>query len=229
MKFADLNSIHQKFFFRLLSGEKSRSAWWARERLGLLKRHGFLATKRISFSGTSYFLATELAHTALSNLRPERTYVHPLIEIDVRTFEHDRRIIQARLALENAGRATNWQAERRLKSESTLTAGLPRVYQPDALYWNKLGEAVAFELELSSKTKDRYEDKIRKYLDIIRQGEGHEAALKGVLFVACHEPVFKLLSELTRRHGGKFRIERFNELVGQKGVAGVRKEMIDGK
>ena len=225
MKFSDLGGIHQKFFLQLQSGKKSKSDWWARERLGLLKRHGFLVSKRISFSGTSYFLATELAHTALSSLRPERSFVHPLAEIDVRTFEHDRRVVQARLRLENAGRATNWHSERRLKSASVLTSGLPRAYQPDAIYWNRNGEPVAFELELSSKTRDRYEDKIRKYLDVLRSGEMQKDALKGVLFVACHEHVFRLLSELIRRHEGKFKVEKFNELVGESSAVG-QKEVI---
>jgi hypothetical protein len=168
MKFADLNSLHQKFFSTLQSGERSKSDWWARERLGLLKRHGFLISKRATFTGVGYYLATDLAHTALSNMRSFRTFVRPLTEIDVRTFEHDRRIVEARLALERLGRAVNWAPERRLKSELALNMGLPRQYQPDAIYWNKLQEPMAFELEVSVKGKDRYADKIRKYVDVIR-------------------------------------------------------------
>jgi hypothetical protein len=101
-------------------------------------------------------------------MRSFRTFVRPLTEIDVRTFEHDRRIVEARLALERLGRAVNWAPERRLKSELALNMGLPRQYQPDAIYWNKLQEPMAFELEVSVKGKDRYADKIRKYVDVIR-------------------------------------------------------------
>ena len=215
MKFSDLKSIHQKFFFHLQSGNRSKSDWWARERLGILKRHGYLNSKRISFSGSSYYLATDLAHMALSSLRPSRSFVRPLAEIDVRTFEHDRRVIEARLVLESLGRANNWCSERRLKSESSLTSGLPRMYQPDAIYQNKLGELMAFELELSVKTKDRYEDKIRKYVDVIRKAETGSPGFLGVLFVVCSYHSFNILNELTRRFEGKFKIEKYNELIVQ--------------
>jgi hypothetical protein len=223
MKFADIKALYQKFFLTTHSGERSKSDWWARERTGLLKRHGFLSAKRVSFSGASYFLATELAHMALSSLRPGRGFVRPLIEIDVRVFEHDRHIVEARLALEGLGRATNWCSERRLKSETALTFGLARLYQPDGIYWNKLGEPMAFELELSAKTRERYQDKIRKYMDVIRQSELKSQGFKGVLFVVCQESVFNVLVELTRRFEGKFRVEKFNDLISaSRGASSLR-------
>ncbi len=215
MKFADLEVLHQKFFAVTQSGERSKSDWWARERLRLLKQHGFLNSKRLNFSGKGYYLATDLAHTVLTNMRSQRSFVRPLAEIDLRTFEHDRLIIAARLALETAGRAVNWASERRLKSESALTAGLPRMYQPDAIYWNKHGEPMAFELEISGKARARYEIKIRKYLEVIRRSEGAEGGFRGVLFVVHNAGVFELLTELTRRFEGKFKIEKFDNLVGQ--------------
>ena len=215
MKFADLNTIHQKFFSHLQSGKISVSSWWARERLALLRQHGFLRTVRFTFSGKTYFLATELAHVALTNMRIERSFVRPVQGIDVRTFEHDLRVIEARLALERLGRAANWVPERRLKSDLALASGLSRQYQPDAIYQNKHGEMMAFELEISPKKKERYAEKLRKYLDVIRQAETQGGpGFRGALFVVCHDHVFNILSELTRRHEGKFRIERFDELVG---------------
>ncbi len=220
MKFADLQVLHRKFFAVTRFGGRSKSDWWARERLRLLKQHGFLHSKRLSFSGKGYYLATDLAHTALTNMRSARSFVKPLSEIDLRTFEHDRLIIAARLALETAGRAVNWASERRLKSESALIAGLSRMYQPDAIYWNKHGEPMAFELEISVKAKDRYESKIRKYLEVIREASG----FRGALFVVQSPSVFSLLTELTRRHEGKFRIEKLSDLVGGIG-ADVKKEV----
>ncbi len=218
MKFADLNAIHQKFFLNLRSGERSKSDWWARERIGLLKQHGFLRTKRFTFTGKTYFLATELAHIALTNKRNHRSYVRPVVEIDVRTFDHDLRVTQARLALERLGRAANWVSERQLKSDLALVSGLSRQYQPDAIYRNKHGEPMAFELELTLKKKERYADKIRKYVDLIRQADLGTQGFRGVLFVVCSDHIFGILNDLTRRHEGKFKIEKFNELVAGQGV-----------
>lgn len=213
MKFADLGAIHQKFFFNLRSGERSKSTWWARERLALLKQHGFLKSKRFTFSGKTYFLATELAHIALKNMRSHRGFVRPLEEIDVRTFDHDLRVIEACLALERLGRATHWVSERQLKSDLALVSGLSRQYQPDAIYQNKHGEPMAFELEVTTKKKDRYADKIRKYVDLIRQAEHGTHGFQGVLFIVCNDHVFGILNDLTRRHEGIFRIEKFAQLV----------------
>jgi hypothetical protein len=225
MKFADLSAIHQKFFLNLRSGERSKSDWWARERLSLLRQHGFLKTKRFTFSGKTYFLATELAHIALKNMRSHRGFVRPLEEIDVRTFDHDLRVIEARLALERLGRAANWVSERQLKSDLALVSGLSRQYQPDAIYRNKHGEPMAFELEVSAKKKDRYADKIRKYVDLMRQVDAGAQGFRGVLFVACHDHVFGILTELTRRHDGKFKIEKFNDLVAANAAPSAKKEV----
>ncbi len=218
MKFADLSQLHQKFFSNLQSGERSKSDWWARERLGLLKQHGFLKTKRFTFSGKTYFLANELAHIALKNMRPLRGYVRALEEIDVRTFDHDLRVIDVRLALEQLGRATNWVSERQLKSDLALVSGLSRPYQPDAIYRNKFGESMAFELEVTAKKKDRYADKIRKYVEVIREAELRSKGFKGVLFVVCNDHIFGVLNDLTRRHDGKFKIEKFSDLVAEREI-----------
>ena len=68
MRFSDLESLYQRFFLITKEGEKSQSDWWARERIGLLRRHGFLISQRLTFTGLSYYLATEKAHIALENL-----------------------------------------------------------------------------------------------------------------------------------------------------------------
>ena len=188
--------------------------------MSLLKRHGYLKSARVSFSGTSYYLATDLAHTALITLANSsgRSFVRPLHAVDIRTFEHDRLVMEARLALESEGRARDWLSERRLKSEAALSFGLAREFQPDAIYRNKFSESVAFELEISVKSRERYQDKIRKYVEVMREHEGLDKGLKGVLFVTVHENVFKTLTELTERYGGKFRIERLEALLTKSRV-----------
>lgn len=215
MKFANLEQLHQKFFSKTQSGERSKSDWWARERLSLLKRHEFLSSKRVSFCGEGYYLATELAHIALSNMRSERSFVRPLEGIDIRTFDHDRLVIDARLALEALGRAYKWRSERSLKHDSAVTSGLARMYQPDAIYWNKHGDPMAFELEITLKAQARYETKIRRYVDVMRQAEGASEGFRGVLFVTTNQSVFDMLSRLTKRHEWKFKIEKLEHLLAQ--------------
>lgn len=215
MKFSDLDSIYQKFFSQTKLGT-SKSNWWARERMGLLKKHGLISSVRILFSSDSYFLVTELGYKVLCQMRPSESFVRPLLEIDIRTFEHDRCVLTSRLALEKSGRALKWMSERRLKSESAFLKGLPRQYQPDAIYWNKFGEPVAFELENSEKTKSRYEKKVRKYVEIMRDFEKTDQFFKRTLFVVRKNSVNKQLTEMTSRYQGLFLVTSFEELVGSK-------------
>ena len=160
MRFSDLESLYQRFFLITKEGEKSQSDWWVRERIGLLRRHGFLISQRLTFTGLSYYLATEKAHIALENLYDSHgSFVRYLKQINLSNFKHDRRVLKSRVVLENVGCATNWRSERVLKSQKTLHFGLARKYQPDAIYTNKLGEDVAFELNFHQKLRGVIEKK----------------------------------------------------------------------
>ena len=222
MKFANLETIHLRFFGQTRDGGKSKSTWWARERIAALRSLGLLRAVRIYTEGQSYVVATPLTYQILATMKPERLHAKPLEAIDIRSFEHDKRILYSRVALELGGRAREWFSERRLKSEQMFEGEgreIAREYQPDAIYTNAKGERVAFELELSFKSRERYSRKFERFHALRRDDE---APFKNCLVVASTPPMYRLLRDVMRRTVGadnpRFRLIAFDELVRPLGV-----------
>lgn len=222
MKFANLEVLHLRFFSRPRGGGTSKSTWWARERIQALRSLGLVKPVRIYTEGQSYFVATDLAFHILSSMKPERLHAKPLESIDIRSFEHDKRILYSRVALELGGRAKEWFSERRLKSEQMFEAegrDIGREYQPDAIYTNAKGDRVAFELELSFKSRERYEKKFRTFDSLFRYD--NKPLFKNCLIVASTAPMYRLLKGVLRKTVGdseRFRLVSFEELVKPIGV-----------
>jgi 3-mercaptopyruvate sulfurtransferase SseA len=105
--------------------------------------------------GIPLWQVTRLGLSELANLG--EAALPYLDNLDMRTFEHDRRTTDVRIALEWRG-ATEWQSERRLQHDHFVG------HIPDALF--RLGDnLVAQEMEVSLKRRDRYPDIFRSYLD----------------------------------------------------------------
>lgn len=217
MRFAGLDSIHPLFFGRQKrSGEKSRSSWYARERVLVLRRLGMLRTVRVYTEGQSYYVATDLGVRALQGYRVSRIHPKALSGIDIRSFEHDKRIVLCRAALELGGRALNWRGERYLKAQAMYEASsnIVRPYQPDAIYTSSAGAEIAFELEHSFKSKERYQEKFERYAADIRYEKN--LPFQKCLFVATTENMKRLLIDVMKRSVGEreiFKVVSFEEVV----------------
>jgi len=206
-KFAGTDALYIRFY----QGEGSKSPRYAIERLQLLSKYGFLRPKRVYTEPRTYYLATDLAQHTIQSLRPDRTVSEPPTEIDFRTFEHDKRVTLCRAVREKRGEVKNWLSERRLKQEWTAANGyrLSREYMPDAIYTNRAGGRVAFELELSPKTRERYAKKVSRFLEVMRDKQG---AFSRTLFVTCSDPVHGMLLSVTRPYN-EFRVMPYSEVV----------------
>jgi hypothetical protein len=213
MKFSDLESIYRKFFSANIDGSKSKSILWARERVNQLNRFGYLHSQRASFSGYAYFLTTKLGQLTLKNFYPDQDFVRPTKTIDIRFFEHDRFVLKSRVYLEAQAGVTSWRPEKCLKLECIAKSGLGREYQPDAIFTNSRGERVAFELEHIRKSKEKYQDKIQKYVDVIRRPENSHFVFEKVLFVSVSKPVMRTLKEFTEVYQDYFQVVSFDELL----------------
>lgn len=210
-KFASRDALYVRFY----QGETSKSSRYAVERLQLISKHGFLRAQRVYTEFTTYYLALPLTRDLLSQLRPERTISAPSEFIDLRTFEHDKRVTMCRIAREKKGEVTDWLSERRLKQEWTAANGyrLAREYMPDAIFTNRLGSRVAFELELAAKTRERLAKKVSRFLEVMKSPDG---AFSRTLFVASTETVYQLLLSVTRPYPELFKVQRYEEIVPPK-------------
>jgi uncharacterized membrane protein YdbT with pleckstrin-like domain len=102
-------------------------------------------------------------------------------------------------------------SERRLKQEWTAASGyrLSREYMPDAIFTNRAGGRVAFELELAPKTRERYAKKVSRFMEVMKSPDG---AFKRTLFVACSETVYQMLLSVTRPYQ-EFKVSHYEEIV----------------
>ncbi|MFH1261894.1 MAG: hypothetical protein V1495_00385 [Pseudomonadota bacterium] len=208
MKFASVEALYQKFFRQ----EGSSNSRYAYERVNLLRKNGYLRPVRIHTEGTVYYVATQVVADLLQAEHPDANIPRALAGIDVRTFEHDRKVLLCRVVRESIGKARDWTSERVLRQTWSLASGgLPNELVPDAIFTNSRGERVAFELELSPKVTSRYFRKVERFSLVIHRQDG---LFRRVLFVTCSPGVHKRLGEVCSPYKDSIFVVPFKEIVG---------------
>ena len=81
---------------------------------------------------------------------------------------------------------------------------------PDGIYTTNQNEKIAFELELSVKAKSRYEQKIRKYISIIRDHKNNIETFTKVHFMVSSDVTYKYLIQYSKLYKDFFMIEKIN-------------------
>ena len=207
MKFASREEVYRKFFRTTRNECEARSDAWAKKRLMQLERGGFLRSTYAFSESTRYFVGTLKAYYALSSIVTNRPMAKPTGGFDQRTFIHDKTILQIRLELEESGVATEWTSDRVLRSGHQNNFGLTAAYVPDAIYKVSSGERVAFELEIAQKSRARYQDKIRRYVELMRTRKLDTQMFRRVHFVCLRKAPFEALKSETRIYGELFRVD----------------------
>jgi len=215
-KFAGTSQLYYRFY----QNGASRSPRYAWERLSLLYKHGLLRAERVYTERETYYQASGVTQRLLQGLNPNRLIQEPPESIDLRFFEHDRRITWCRAVAEKSGKVREWRSERRLKQEFAQAQPdhrIAREFMPDAIYRNHQGGQVALELELTPKTPERLAKKISQLVQAMRNPA---PLFSRVLYVPCSRPIQERLENLTRPYGELFRVQFFSELVPQTVFSG---------
>jgi hypothetical protein len=112
-----------------------------------------------------------------------------------------------------------WISDRRLKQGISETLGIFGTDVPDAVV--KLSEVgpVALELEIATKSRVRYREKVTRYVRLIRESRAKPDGIKKVIYVCQRKPVFEILRDETRIYGGLFEIHLLEPLSAAKGVS----------
>ncbi len=216
MKFADSMQVKKFCFDKTRTGSLRESDKYIKHRLGKLLKAGYL-DYFLRPNGNDYiYKASRLGCDLLKSLRPAMSDLKLNTEIKVSEFNHDWHVTQSRYFLEKSGRATSWNSERAIKARFNIFDGLAAKYIPDGLFINKLGELTAFELEISRKAKPRYEDKIQKYVSLIRSHFNEDIKFRRVLYITQTDGVHKLLTEKTKIHSDIFKVESYEQLMVAK-------------
>lgn len=216
MKFSGVDEVFEKFFKVTLSNEQAKSSLWAKKRLMQLEHSKFLKSVRPFSESMRCFTTTFKAYYALTQYNPEKFVSKPTGGFDQRTFQHDRGVLRARLFLESTGQANNWFSDRKLKSSTDFTGGLAVQYIPDAIYVNSKKTRVAFELEIAVKAKSRYQEKIKKYVQLMRSANPQHRIFDRVQFVCAKDTVTKFLLKETKIYGDLFQVTSIGDFYAAK-------------
>lgn len=210
MKFSTIEDIHSKFFRLTKTGDKSSCLRWARERVANLVKSDFLKAIKDVCHRTLY-IVTSKGYLYLRNSRIENIYSRAIQQVDGRTYDHDQKVIQIRLALEECSVVDKWISERQLSEIEEYRSFLPTEFRPDAIYFAN-GRKVAFELEIARKSKERYQQKIKRYIQLMIE-KGHQPIFDQVHFVCEKETVMNLIKDQTELFQPYFKFDLLNEVL----------------
>lgn len=216
MKFSTIEDIHSKFFKFTQQGSQSSCLPWARERIANLVKSDFLKPIRDVCRKTLY-IVTQKGYLFLRNSRTDISFSRPLLSVDGRTYDHDQRVIHLRSAMETQGLATNWISERQLSEIDEVKKYLPTEFRPDAIYIDSNGKKVAFELEITRKSKERYQQKIKRYIQVMTENKDALPVFESVHYVCEKQKVLELIQSEVALYLPLFRFSLESEII-QEGV-----------
>lgn len=219
-KFGSLEML----YFRFFDGRKDpkeplpKNLFVARQRLGLLRRAGFLMTERVYSEAKNLYLLSPLGFHAFRARFDEDAYAAPIKQVDFRSFDHDQAVSLCRVAIERQGKAWKWFSDRRLRMHGFQAKGsryqLPESIVPDGIFISSKGERVAFELEATHRKKSRYEWKCNEYERVMREGYETQPLFHRVLFVAGTPRVYESLKDVLQGRQG-FMLESYQHFLGR--------------
>lgn len=211
MKFSSIQDIFEKFFKITLEGVEAKSNEWALRRLQQLEKGGYLKGVHSFSERTKFYLATLKGYYAVVKARPEEVVLKPSMVIDHRTFDHDRYVLRSRLMLEGSQKVTSWISDKKLRANTELAGGLTLSNVPDGIYKTESGERVAFEFELSQKSRADYLAKIKRYVSMMRSTNESTKVFDKVLYVCAKLPAYEYLTKETKIYGELFEVKKLSE------------------
>lgn len=220
MKFATVQDIFEKFFKITLSQEPAKSDEWAIRRLQQLTKAGYLTSVHSFSERRKYYLGTQKGYSIIDKVKPEADVSKPCKGIDHHTFNHDKKVIEARIILENQRAATSWISDKKLRSNKELAGGLLLSNVPDGLFRTPEGKRIALEIEATTKTKAIYQAKIKKYVSMMRSKDSKVNVFDKVLYVIAKPWVLDFLTKETKIYGDLFEITSYEDFFG--GISGKR-------
>jgi len=216
-KFASLEQVYFKFFDVRKSVKEAlpKGLHVARQRLQILRKAGLIFTEKVYTESKSLYLLSAQGFELFQNRKPHDAFKPPMKRVDFRTYGHDTKVNDCRVALEKTGRVNAWLPDRRLKSEGFSSqysfSELPRGIVPDGVFVSSKGERIAFELETSPRKKSRYESKKWDFLKVMR---GENPLIHRVFWIGATDRIERDLREVV---GGvdSFYVESYGHFLSK--------------
>lgn len=201
MKFASHAAIYNRFFKITLTGQISKSDWYAKERLALLVLHGYLKPNESFTTQTKYYTTTIKGYQAAQMVMPFRELTKPIQGFDLRTFIHDRELMVLRNEMEESKEIESWLSDRRLRMGIAGDFNFSSEFIPDAVVKRPNGDLEAIEVEIAYKSRPRYQAKIQFFKELMRGPVSNKTRIAKVIYVCMRPTVFKALEDECRRYG----------------------------
>ncbi len=207
MKFCTYEEAYKKIYRTNVFDGSTNGPTYSIRRLSQLQKEGFLKSTRAFDASKRLFYGTRKSNNLLKKIFPERNVNRECTCIHGQTVVHDYYVLKTRLKLEESFGVTSWISDRSLKLVPGAYSEFDNGNTPDGIYVNPEG-CFAFELEVSVKSKARYQAKVRKYVDYIRANQVDPSVFKKVHYVVFSNAAFKTLNAYTAIYGSYFKIEK---------------------
>ncbi len=223
-KFGSLEQIYFRHFDvrKSVSDPMPKNLYVTRQRLQVLCRSGLIKPERVYSEAKSLYLLTHAGYQLLSSKRPHEAYAMPVKSMDFRSYEHDTRVNDCRIAIEKTGKVMKWISERKIRmkgfeSEYSFSQ-LPKDIVPDGIFISSKGERIVFEIETTPRKKSRYKEKLQAYRNVMAGGD--KALIHRVFWVGSTERIFGDLKDVVGDEKGFF-VESYSHFLSKLWPRGV--------
>ena len=222
-KFASLEQLYFRFFDarKQVTDPLPSNLHVTRQRLSVLRRAGFISTIKVYSEAKSLYLLTGQGFQVFQTRFPHDAYALPAKDVDFRSYEHDTKINDCRVAIEKTGKVMKWFSERRLRMQGFESQfsyqKLPKEIVPDGLFISSKGERIAFEIETSPRKKIRYDEKKHSYLEVMG---GSSPLIHRVFWIGGTNRIMGDLKSVAGRQPGFF-IESYEHFLSKLWPKGV--------
>ena len=227
MKFASLEQLYFRFFDvrDKVTDPLPSGLHVTRQRLQILRRAGLISTRKVFSESKSLYLLTVQGFQVFQSKRPTDAYALPLREVDFRSYEHDTKVNDCRIAIERTGKVMKWISERQIKmkgfeSEQSYQE-LPKEIVPDGIFISSKGERIAFEIETTVRKKIRYQEKKNSFLSVM---SGSKPLLHRVFWVGFTDRIYSDLKEIVSERPGFF-VESYGHFLSKLWPKGIREKV----
>ncbi len=145
--------------------------------------------------------------------------------VDFRNYEHDTKVNDCRIAIERTGRVMRWIPDRQIRMEGFKSkyswSRLPKEVVPDGIFISKEGKRIAFEIETSSRAKERYKDKCRSYQGVMF---GDDPLFSRVIWVGLTDRIQATLKDVVQNRE-RFSVESYSHFLSKLWPTGVAEKI----
>lgn len=221
MKFSNFEVLWKRFYFELKNGSLSKSDVYADERINALLNHKLINKSEISIYGMKFYTLSNRGFSFLEKVIGPSAAPRPQASIDLKHFTHDFEVLLLRELLERNSKSFRWISEREL-----LRMDLPFSYRkkfgfensfiPDAVLESESDGLTAIELEIAPKANARYQEKVLRYVNLIRETASDNFSIKKVIYYCISDQALNSLVRETSYYPGNFVVVKHQSLIKQR-------------